>query len=514
MALIEGIGDELVMAAFILACLVLFALAWMSTFVHDPPEIADHVTPSGLVSQNLDFPGSIEDDLERIANEIEEEAEAVENEISVLTLQRTAFLQTLTHSGDGESGSGADDDDPPPLADVEEDDDDDDDDDYETIDGDSAESTAADQSTENASYAPPAVDSEEAIPTFEFPCPHDESSSAEPAPSSSSSSSLMAPYRRVDDDSGVGVSSNSSPSTSSPNDDSLHTLSSPSSSASAATTTCVSTPTAAMSTVNQSSSSLVTASDPAGSRPETVLRRRPARNSGSGVVDASGSGGDSPPGTSYESATNGAPVSAGNSDGHMTVRIKFINDVIREMRVKSTDTIRDFKATFFAEELAALNRVRFIFNGQMLSDHLSFGHYNITNNTVIHCLVSRGGNGGGNSAAQDDGNGVGGGAGGGGGDDVIIQELDLSRLVFPLVAVILSCIWYFRVQYRQLFNATSSAALLLLTGIFFFAVFTSLRNRAAVANNNANNNNNDTNVNNNVDGTENANARQNGLAAS
>ena len=58
MALIEGIGDELVMAAFILACLVLFALAWMSTFVHDPPEIADHVTPSGLVSQNLDFPGS------------------------------------------------------------------------------------------------------------------------------------------------------------------------------------------------------------------------------------------------------------------------------------------------------------------------------------------------------------------------------------------------------------------------------------------------------------------------
>ena len=65
----------------------------------------------------------------------------------MLTLQRTAFLQTLTHSGDGESGSGADDDDPPPLADVEEDDDDDDDDDYETIDGDSAESTAADQST-------------------------------------------------------------------------------------------------------------------------------------------------------------------------------------------------------------------------------------------------------------------------------------------------------------------------------------------------------------------------------
>jgi len=177
----------------------------------------------------------------------------------------------------------------------------------------------------------------------------------------------------------------------------------------------------------------------------------------------------------------------------MTVRIKFLNDVIREMRVKSTDTIRDFKATFFAEELAAFNRVRLIFNGQMLSDHLSFGHYNITNNTVIHCLISRGGgngNGPNNGVNNEDAATAGGGRGGG--DDVVImQELDLSRLVFPLVAVILSCVWYFRVQYRQLFNATSSLALLFLTGVFFFFVFTSLRNRAAV--NNGNNNNIDNN---------------------
>jgi len=184
----------------------------------------------------------------------------------------------------------------------------------------------------------------------------------------------------------------------------------------------------------------------------------------------------------------------------MTVRIKFLNDVIREMRVKSTDTIRDFKATFFAEELAAFNRVRLIFNGQMLSDHLSFGHYNITNNTVIHCLISRGGGGGNgngpnNGVGNEDAATAGGGRGGdGGGDDVVImQELDLSRLVFPLVAVILSCVWYFRVQYRQLFNATSSLALLFLTGVFFFFVFTSLRNRAAVNNGNNNNINNNSN---------------------
>lgn len=57
MTVIEGIGDELVVTAFVLATLALFVVAWMSTFVSDPPEIADHVTPAGVVSQNLDFPG-------------------------------------------------------------------------------------------------------------------------------------------------------------------------------------------------------------------------------------------------------------------------------------------------------------------------------------------------------------------------------------------------------------------------------------------------------------------------
>jgi len=198
----------------------------------------------------------------------------------------------------------------------------------------------------------------------------------------------------------------------------------------------------------------------------------------------------------------------------MTVRIKFLNDVIREMRVKSTDTIRDFKAAFFAEELASLNCVRLIFNGQMLSDHLSFGHYNITNNTVIHCLISHGGGGaaGGNNNNSPHNNNAEEGVRGRGAvanDDELIQELDLSRLVFPLLAVILSCVWYFRVQYRQFFNATSSVALLFLTGLFFFFVFTSLRNRTAAAAAAAVvvNNNNNENVNNNNNNNNNINLR-------
>ena len=153
----------------------------------------------------------------------------------------------------------------------------------------------------------------------------------------------------------------------------------------------------------------------------------------------------------------------------------------------------------------------------MLSDHLSFGHYNITNNTVIHCLISRGvGNTGNGSGAGDNGGVAGGDGRVGAADDIIIQELDLSRMVFPLVAIILSCVWYFRVQYRQLFNATSSAALLLLTGIFFFFVFTSLRNRVSnhgVANNANNNDERPNGVNNNTNVSEPAN-RNDEIAAS
>lgn len=398
MALIEGVGDELTICLILTLVLLALIVAWKSTYVRDPPELEIHTQSDGLVSQNLDFPGSIEEDLERIANEIEEEAEAVENELSVLTLQRTAFLQSLTT---GER--------PPGLNDN----DDELDEDFVTEPQNGSESTA--ETTRDT----------EPIPTFEFPCPHEPSLAQD-------SSSLLS------------------------------------------------------SDTTQSSNSLSAQS------PETTLRHRnlpnairPAeeghREELTPVSSTPVTCSVAPPVVSTPGATP-IPITI---DGHMTVRVKFLNDVIRETRVKTTDTIRDFKAQHFAEEMATRSRVRLIYNGQLLADHQCFGHYNITNNTVIHCLISRSSPG---AAAGGRGEGaVDAGSHGGDGvnaapENVIIQELDLSRLVFPLVAVILSCVWYFRVQYRQFFNATSSIALLFLTIVFFFFVFTSLRNRTHVNN--------------------------------
>ena len=59
MAWIEGIGDELIMTLVVIVAFLVCVAAWMSTYVNDPPEIAGHVSPSGVVSQNLDFPGII-----------------------------------------------------------------------------------------------------------------------------------------------------------------------------------------------------------------------------------------------------------------------------------------------------------------------------------------------------------------------------------------------------------------------------------------------------------------------
>jgi len=556
MAWIEGIGDELVVVVVLLLALLVCVAAWMSTYVNDPPEIADHVSSTGVVSQNLDFPGSIEDDLERIANEIEEEAEAVENEISVLTLQRTQFLQTLANPGDSRNP---------------EDDEDDDEEEFEEDDEIITNDDVDNAMTEAVSETLPSEN--ETIPTFEFPCPHDDPridvalpSSFRPSSSSGHilSSSLPNAISSIPSfrDSRVSPPPPPAPPSTAVAKDSPCEETVPLSTSAVLAGTQVAT------SVSIADSSSSPASSPTfrpladASVAETSLRRRAVAEATRQISGAAGdatagaaevgatpnavTGGNAAVGNaarlSFSSvavtevasdgsaervtaeATSGAndphvagerPVLVGSSqaertrgiltghspgDGHMTVRIKFINDVIREMRVKSTDTIRDFKATFFAEELAALNRVRLIYNGQLLADHLSFGHYNISHNTVIHCLVSRAGNGANGAGGAADG--VDGGIGHRGvGDDVIIQELDLSRLVFPLVAVILSCVWYFRVQYRQFFNATSSVALLFLTGVFFFFVFTSLRNRRAVVvvGTPANNNNNDNGVNNNND---------------
>lgn len=57
-------------------------------------------------------------------------------------------------------------------------------------------------------------------------------------------------------------------------------------------------------------------------------------------------------------------------------------------------------------------------------------------------------------------------------DDEI--ELDISRLFIPLLTVILCACWYGLISYRQLFNTTSTAILVIVTAAYAFMVYVML----------------------------------------
>ncbi|CAD5123832.1 DgyrCDS12140 [Dimorphilus gyrociliatus] len=81
------------------------------------------------------------------------------------------------------------------------------------------------------------------------------------------------------------------------------------------------------------------------------------------------------------------------SDSHLgliTVKLKFLDDRQREVRTPQTETIGEFKRKYFQEELAENEYIRFVFNGQELrQESQTLQQYNVRDNSVIHCLISR-----------------------------------------------------------------------------------------------------------------------------
>jgi hypothetical protein len=100
--------------------------------------------------------------------------------------------------------------------------------------------------------------------------------------------------------------------------------------------------------------------------------------------------------------------------------------------------------------------VRFIFGGQELrEDRSTLEAYNIEDNSVIHCLLTR------ITQPQQSTN------------HQPPAGLDLGFLMFPLVAVILGLVWYCRVVYRNYFSAVSTLSLVGMTFLFIVALMAS-----------------------------------------
>ena len=104
----------------------------------------------------------------------------------------------------------------------------------------------------------------------------------------------------------------------------------------------------------------------------------------------------------------------------------------------------------FAEELSDNKLIRLIYNGQELRNPRTLGSYNIEDNTVIHTLVSEP-----NVTTPPPSRSA-----------TDVATFNAGNLMVPLFVIILSLIWYLRIEYGQFFTLTSTISLICISIVF------------------------------------------------
>lgn len=108
--------------------------------------------------------------------------------------------------------------------------------------------------------------------------------------------------------------------------------------------------------------------------------------------------------------------------------------------------------------MAANKRIRLIFNGQLLQhDQLTIQGIGLFDNCVVHCHISNNTSQNSSQTSSDTSN--------------VSQDLDLGHLMVPLFGFMLATAWYFRIQFRQIFNPLSTFALIVITFLFLASIF-------------------------------------------
>nr|XP_056719719.1 transmembrane and ubiquitin-like domain-containing protein 2 [Euleptes europaea] len=153
-----------------------------------------------------------------------------------------------------------------------------------------------------------------------------------------------------------------------------------------------------------------------------------------------------------------APVPEENESnaGFIKVRLKFLNDTEEVAMVRPEDTVGILKSKYFPGQES---QMKFIYQGQLLQDQArTLRSLNILDNCVIHCHLSRA-----TVSAMPDAVVAPSEAGG--------IALNMGNLMIPVFVVMLAVIWYFRLNYRQLFTAPATISLVGVTVFFSFLVF-------------------------------------------
>ena len=109
----------------------------------------------------------------------------------------------------------------------------------------------------------------------------------------------------------------------------------------------------------------------------------------------------------------------------------------------------------FNDDLNAGRRVRFVYAGQLLrNDNDPLTRYGVLPNTVVHCVITDPPEETTPTANVHD-----------------EEDLDLSRLLIPLLTVALIMAWYGFISYKHIFTGSSIAILMFLTSLYIILVY-------------------------------------------
>uniref|UniRef100_A0A8D0H5S9 Transmembrane and ubiquitin like domain containing 2 n=1 Tax=Sphenodon punctatus TaxID=8508 RepID=A0A8D0H5S9_SPHPU len=141
--------------------------------------------------------------------------------------------------------------------------------------------------------------------------------------------------------------------------------------------------------------------------------------------------------------------------GLIKVRLKFLNDTEEVAVVRPEDTVGILKSKYFPGQES---QMKFIYQGRLLQDQArTLRSLNIMDNCVVHCHLSQAASSAIPEAAVPPAE-----AG---------VTINMGNLMIPVFMVMLAVIWYFRINYRQLFTAPATVSLVGVTVFFSFLVF-------------------------------------------
>lgn len=147
-------------------------------------------------------------------------------------------------------------------------------------------------------------------------------------------------------------------------------------------------------------------------------------------------------------------------DGHIRIKLKYLDERQRWVQSPPSETIRNFKRVHFDGELAEDMVVRFICNGHELhQESQTLAFYNIGDKCVIHCLFSKKSSSSETSVQTS----------------AEIHQFDIGVFMFPIFGIILLLLWYFRFIYRNYFNAMSTFSLIGITLLFIVSLLATWR---------------------------------------